>query len=244
MAMPAVLGTLVVSALLASAVAHQARSSYSLDVEHHRREHDEWIVQAGLNRAVLALITPGDPMREALFSDRSTTWVFGEARVSLQMSGESGKVDLNAADPEMAMSGLALALPRLSREEEAQTAARLADLRARRQVVLSPESLLPLDQRSSSILDRLRRSITTLSGQKTPSAPARDEEDGTTGRAQNTWTLRHDNDGGPSRPIYRLTATTMIADGAPSRAVPLSASVVVVLSVNDARTFKVAEGHL
>jgi hypothetical protein len=244
MAMPAVLGTLVVSALLAGAVAHQARSTYRLDVEHHRRSSDEWIVQAGLNRAVKALVTPGDPMREALFGDHSTTWTFGEARISLAMSEESKKVDLNAADPEVAMGGVALALPGLSQEGVVRIAARLAAFRARHQGLLFSDALLPLDERSWSTSNRLQRFTTTLSGQKSPSALTPDREDEASGRERNPWPLREDGGGPPSRPIYRVTATMMAANGVTPDAVPLSASVVVVLSVNDARTFKVAEGHL
>ena len=243
--MPAVLGTLVISALLASAVAQQAKTSYALDVEHHRRTGEDWLLQAGLNRAVKALVTPGDPMREALFSARPTTLDWGGARILLAMSGESEKVDVDVADPEMVMDRLALALPQMPSEEMAHIAARLADLRAKMNLLPSPELLLPLDRRSSSVSDRLRQVTTTLSGQRYPSPPreGREADDDMVEKVQDPSRLRAESDGTPSRPIYRLTATMMVA-GPRSGAVPSSASVVIVLSVNDARTFKIAEGHL
>lgn len=245
MAMPAVLGTLVIAAILASAVAQQARSSYRLDVEHHRRTREDWLLQAGLNRAVKALITPGDAMREALFSAHPASLALDGTQIMLTMSAESEKVDVNAADREMVMERFALALPRLSPNELAHVAAHLAALRARKSPVSSPELLLPLDQRSSSVADQLRRTLTTLSGQRSPSPPRDDHEagDDTTDRIEELSRLGAESSGPPSRPIYRLTAT-MMADGSSSGAVSALASVVIVLSVNDGRAFKIAEGHL
>jgi type II secretory pathway pseudopilin PulG len=245
MAMLAVLCTLVIAAILASAVAQQARSSYRLDVEHHQRTREDWLLQAGLNRAVKALITPGDAMREALFSAHPASLALDGTQVMLAMSAESEKVDVNAADPERVMEAVALALPRLSPDEVAYVLAHLAASKARKSPVSSPELLLPLARRSLSVADQLRRTLTTLSGQRFPSQPRHDHEEGddTTGRTEGLSQLRAESIGPPSRPIYRLTAT-MTAAGSLSGAVPASATVVIILSVNDTRTFKIAEGHL
>jgi hypothetical protein len=54
---------------------------------------------AGLNRAIYAYATRGDPMRTFLVADgRPVAWTFREKKLVLSVASESGKWDLNSGD--------------------------------------------------------------------------------------------------------------------------------------------------
>ena len=247
--MPAVLGTLIIVVMLVSGIDYLARVSYQSGVLWGRRTGAEWILQAGLNRATKAMVRPGDPMREALFDRRSTLWDFGGERVSIRLENESEKVDVNVADPRLVMNRLTRVLVGAPAGLIERILSRLIDVRGRRIVLLSPEMLLPLDQRFGPLAEAMRQATTTSSGQQTPSLPAvaQQQEGEYLEGSPNPMQVAQETSGtisSLSRPIYRLTAS-LVGNGPAQFGVPhLSKTLILMLSANDQRAFRLVDGSL
>ena len=241
----AVLGTLLMVGLMLSAVDQLSISSYKMNSGEGRRERETWLLQAGLNRAVKALITPGDPMRERLFRQQALVWEFQGEKLTLVVEAESEKTDINTARPTLVMSKVRAFLPDLPSVVLDDIGTLLERARNQRNALISPELLLPLARRFGLVAKVIKRQMTVLSGQSTPSVSTRADD------AQPEHNRGQSNDadlGGdvPSlpRPIYNISASLSSPEASKRDGSGRSASVALILAANDQTKFKLVDGHL
>lgn len=123
-----------------------------------RRVRERLLLEAGLARGILAVISPDDPMTEALRRSDGVAWIFAGQALTLSLRAESAKLDLAVAD----QGALAQAFDRalgLKLGREAFVAAL-----ASREHLIDPTLALPLVERFSSAGTRLRDSVTVYGG--------------------------------------------------------------------------------
>ena len=87
-------------ALIAMAIGQMARGQSDTVRTALSQLEDTALAEAGLNRALFALITEDGTLSRKLVADgRAFTWGFAGRTLSLRLESEGGKIDLNAGDP-------------------------------------------------------------------------------------------------------------------------------------------------
>lgn len=157
-ALPVVLVTLAALGAVVVGVIPKGTTGIGDAAAVERQVRERLLLEAGLARGILALISPDDPMTESLRQASGVTWTFTGQALTLSIRAESAKLDLTIADP----GGLAQAFDRalgltLGRE------AFIAALKTREHLT-DPTLALPLAERLSSAGTRLRDAVTVYGG--------------------------------------------------------------------------------
>lgn len=150
-------GVAVALLILAQQIA-QADADISADVENRA------LLEAGLNRMILAYERPGDSLREKLVGDgRPVEWDFAGQKLTLRVQAESGKLDLNAGHRDH----IAALVARLVPEAAAQSLflSGLDAARSEGQLILSVLSLLSPFDRMTARREVIEAHFTVLTGQ-------------------------------------------------------------------------------
>ncbi len=158
MVLVAVLWTMVLLSMLAAALVAMSRSdarNVSLD---QQRLQDGETVQAAINLAVVALT---DPTQHWPTDGSVQTIKFGDVLVAVAITSESGKVDLNTANPDL-LHGLLTAVGEGPGAADEIT----NDILARRQSggFSNSSELLRLPEISGDLFNRLAPNLTLYSG--------------------------------------------------------------------------------
>lgn len=86
-------------ALIAMAIGQMARGQSDTVATALSQLEDTALAEAGLNRALFAMITEDRTLSKKLVADgRVFTWAFAGRMLSLRLESEGGKIDLNAGD--------------------------------------------------------------------------------------------------------------------------------------------------
>ncbi len=240
----AVPAAILIVAMLSSAIDHLSIWPYRSGALRNRHTQTDWLLQAALNRAAKALTTPGDPMRQALFEDRSFLWRFSDRKLLLGLEVESEKIDINRADGRLITSRLSHILAGVPSGTMERIAERLADVRGRQGIWPSPETLLPIKLRFGFFGEAVKRETTVFSGQRRPSPALMRHEEGTLDELSGLDGSRREAADASSfltRPVYRLTAS-LVDEGSAETAQPRAA--ILILSANDQTAFRIVDGHL
>lgn len=161
-ALPVVMVALAMLSMVAVALMRSGASEYRaarILQEATRMRHG---LDAGLQRGLLALLSSNDPLLSELKTTRPVAFDYNGATITLDLAFESGKVDINAARPEL----LTQALRGIFGADQGERLAHEALARRERgRRVHSVEALLPLEERQGPLAARLRTYFTVHTGQ-------------------------------------------------------------------------------
>lgn len=234
----ALVTVLLITVLVASiAIALNLTSRSALDASEAelRGRAARHLADAGLVRAIRALAHANDPLHSSLMPGAAPFhWSFQGAEITLIVAAESGKVDLNTADPAFvgrvleAVVDHALAARLLHSVQANRAAGALID---------DPTAILEPRERLGPLADRMRSVFTVLTGtygidpRSAPDVVLRSLPGATEDQIEVLRRAKHSvemtaygvelNSLAPfiaqQRPLYRVLATAVTADGAVAR---------------------------
>lgn len=151
-ALPAALIALLLLSGLSLQVVIQSRQSTIGRIE-QKRIRDEILLESAIARNAIALLSKADPILSDLRRGGKVDWSFEDRIVSLEMTVESGKIDLNQADRALTNRVLKSVFG-----EKALSLAPPGEVKA-------PDEFLRIEERFGRLSYLARRYFTVMSGQ-------------------------------------------------------------------------------
>lgn len=119
------------------------------------------LADAGLVRLIASVEDPNDDMLQKLrTTSHPLQWTFSGGTIELSMIPESGKIDMNASDPELLRRGLRIAVKDERRAEEITRS--VLQARERKQAYTTPLAVLSARERLLPVASRIRSMFTVM----------------------------------------------------------------------------------
>jgi general secretion pathway protein K len=154
-----VLGVIASVLVMLQSTTRSMASGIEAEIRIRQARH---MADAGLARIMSAFDDPDDDMIAQLREAHELRWRYDETEIDLSLISESGKIDLNAGDPELIRSAVQQVTSDSTRALEIYKG--ILDRRAKGIPFSSPAEILLPQERLNSLADMTRELFTVLTG--------------------------------------------------------------------------------